>query len=55
MTEVDEKEVLAAKERLTPAMPRKSGDYRCVLCGTRQDVDGTCPNDGLPLRRMPTS
>lgn len=54
MAEHNEDElVLAAKQTLTPAMDRQAGEFECVLCGERQKVDGNCPNDGLPLRKLP--
>lgn len=50
-----DEQVLAAKETLKPAMERQHGTYECLLCGDRYQVDGTCPNDGLPLRKVPQS
>ncbi len=47
--------ILAEKVKLTPVMPRVEGKFECVQDGYRQDVDGNCPNDGLPLRRLPPS
>lgn len=44
--------VLAAKAGLKPVMEKQPGNYECLLCGEKQSVDGVCPNDGLPLRRL---
>ena len=48
-------EVLAAKATLTPVMPKSKGRFRCPLCGREERLDGNCPDDGIPLRRMPAS
>lgn len=53
--EVSDQEILAAKELLKPVMPKSPGTYHCLQDGYRQDVDGNCPHDGLPLRRLPAS
>ncbi len=52
---VSDEEILAAKQTLTPVMPRVHGTFHCLRDGHRQDVDGNCPHDGLPLRRLPPS
>ena len=55
MTEREHQLALEAKETLKPKMERQTGTFQCVLCGHRQKVDGNCPNDDLPLRRLPES
>lgn len=50
-----DEQVLVAKETLKPAMERQHGTYECLLCGNRYDVDGVCPEDKLPLRKVPQS
>ncbi len=54
-TDVSDQEILAAKESLQPVMPKSPGTYHCLRDDYRQDVDGNCPHDGLPLRLLPTS
>lgn len=53
--EGNDQAVLEAKKTLRPVMERQVGRYECVLCGTRQEQDGNCPKDGLPLRRLAQS
>ncbi len=55
MSNVPDSEILAAKELLQPVMPKSPGTYHCLRDGYRQDVDGNCPHDGLPLRWLPAS
>ena len=53
--QVPDEVILAEKVKLTPVMPRVEGTFQCLKDGHRQDADGNCPHDGLPLRRLPPS
>ena len=55
MDDQHDRDVLSAKSRLTPAMPRSKGTFRCPFCGQEERVDGNCPKDGIPLRRVSSS
>lgn len=52
---VTDEEILAAKASLTPAMEKQKGRYQCPLGLEMYEVDGVCPNHGIPLRRLPES